>query len=236
MIVVAALVVPVMILEGSHPGQPWSVIAAVANWLIWAAFAFELIVMLRVAPNRRAYLISHPVEALIVFLTVPVFLTSFQSIRALRILRLLRLLRLAPLVRFIFRTEGLKYAALFALLVALSAGAAFDALEPHQSFWDGVYWAVTTMTTVGYGSPEVTTDTGKVVAVAVMLVGIGFLAIITGAVAERFMSNRTETIEASVEEVVGAEADLLAQVREISVRLQHLEAELERRSEQRAAS
>lgn len=145
-------------------------------------------------------------------------------------MRLLRLLRLAPLARFIFSTQGLKYSALFALLVALSAGEAFESLEPHRSFWEGVYGAVTTMTTVGYGDPPVTTNSAKVVAVVVMIVGIGFFAVITGAVADRFLTARTKALVEAAEETAETEHDLLVQVRDIGQRLRHLEATLERRS------
>jgi voltage-gated potassium channel len=52
----------------------------------------------------------------------------------------------------------------------------------------GIYWALTTMTTVGYGDEAPTTTTGKFAAAAVMLVGIGFIAVVTGALANAFIS------------------------------------------------
>lgn len=48
------------------------------------------------------------------------------------------------------------------------------------------------MTTVGYGDISPETETGRVIAIVVMLVGIGFLAVLTGAVAERFLTTRVE--------------------------------------------
>jgi voltage-gated potassium channel len=50
------------------------------------------------------------------------------------------------------------------------------------SAWDGVWWAVTTVSTVGYGDITPTTDGGRAIAITVMLVGIGFVAILTAAV------------------------------------------------------
>jgi voltage-gated potassium channel Kch len=59
-------------------------------------------------------------------------------------------------------------------MTALGGGAAFAAVE-GLSTWDGVYWAVTTMTTVGYGDVTSATDGGRPIAILVMVVGIGLL-------------------------------------------------------------
>jgi hypothetical protein len=78
-------------------------------------------------------------------------------------------------------------------LTALSGGAAFAALEEGRSTWDDVWWAVTTMTTVGYGDMYPATTAGRAMAMVVMLVGIGSIAVLTGVVAERFLSPQVET-------------------------------------------
>ena len=115
----------------------------------------------------------------------------------LRLLRLLRLLKAGALARRLLSTEGVRDAAVLALVTVLGGGAAFAAVEKSQdlSAWDGVWWAMTTVTTVGYGTPEVTTDGGRVIAIVVMLVGIGFVAILTAAAADRFL--RAQRQEAS---------------------------------------
>jgi hypothetical protein len=48
MLVAAGLVIPLLILEQSSLGEPWSTVAVVLNWGTWAAFAVELVVMLAV--------------------------------------------------------------------------------------------------------------------------------------------------------------------------------------------
>jgi voltage-gated potassium channel len=62
-----------------------------------------------------------------------------------------------------------------ALLSVLGGGAAFAAIENTSghpvSAWDGVRWAITTVTTVGYGDFTPKTDGGRAIAIAVMLVG-----------------------------------------------------------------
>jgi voltage-gated potassium channel len=85
--------------------------------------------------------------------------------------------------------EGIRYAALIAFLVVLGGGAAFASLEKDQGItaWDGVWWAVTTVTTVGYGDVSPTTDEGRAIAIMIMFIGIGFVALLTAFVAERFI-------------------------------------------------
>ena len=53
-----------------------------------------------------------------------------------------------------------------------------------------MYWAASTMTTVGYGDVTPKTTAGRIIAVVVMMVGIGFVAVVTGAVADRDSSPR----------------------------------------------
>jgi voltage-gated potassium channel len=62
-----------------------------------------------------------------------------------------------------------------------------------------VWWAITTVTTVGYGDSYPRTTGGRIIAIVVMLVGIGFVAILTAAAADRFMRARRAD-EAAIEE------------------------------------
>jgi voltage-gated potassium channel len=70
-----------------------------------------------------------------------------------------------------FSTEGVRDAAMLTLIAVLGGGAAFARFENDQdlSAWDGVWWAITTVTTVGYGTPEVTTDSGRIIAICLMV-------------------------------------------------------------------
>lgn len=194
LLVFALLTIPAIAIEQSSVDQPWDTIATVLNWLIWLAFLGEAVAMLRVVPDRGQWLRDHPLDVAIVLLTPPFLPASMQAARAFRLLRLLRLLKAGMLLRRLLSTEGVRDAAVLALLTVLGGGAAFAAVEKDQdlSAWDGVWWAVTTVTTVGYGDIGPKTDAGRVIAMAVMLVGIGFVALLTAAAAERFMRSRRE--------------------------------------------
>ncbi len=194
LMIAAALTLPSVALTESHVGGTLEVIAQILNWGTWIAFTVELVVMLILVPDRGKYLRHHPVELIVVFLTPPVLPAGLQSLRAIRLLRLLRLLKLAQLSNRVFSNQGLQYAALLTLLATVAGGSvfrAFEAKNQHLTEWDGIYWAFTSMTTVG-SNFSATTIGGQITEVVILLVGISFIAMLTGAIAQRFL-RRPET-------------------------------------------
>jgi voltage-gated potassium channel len=121
--------------------------------------------------------------------------------------------------------RGLEYASVFTGLVALTGAAAFELVEPGKDYFDGFYWAITTMTTVGYGDEQPTTVDGKVVAMVLMIVGIGYFAVVTGALADRFIA-RGEELEIEEGEAEGPE-DLGARLDRLTLHARQLASELE---------
>jgi voltage-gated potassium channel len=221
LLVAAVLSIPATILQSTRVGEPWATLGTSLNWTIWIAFLSELVVMLAIAPDRSRYLLTHPLDVAIVVLTPPFLLSAVQGVRLLRFTRLFRLLRLAPLGRVVFSLEGVKATAGLALLTAIAGGGGFAA-EEGISFGNGVYWAISTMTTVGSDIRPHTTE-GKIIAVIVSLVGIGTATLVIGAVAQRFLAHTMEHVES-------AEDDLLVQVQETSRRLARLERALRERT------
>jgi voltage-gated potassium channel len=98
----------------------------------------------------------------------------------------------------------------------------------HHSTWIGVYWAVSTMTTVGYGDVTPETEAGRAIAVAVMLVGIGFLTLVIGAISQRFIAAEVEQAEEGLAEELLSTDQALAELREVMQRLQRLETTVQR--------
>ncbi|MGZ8667080.1 MAG: ion channel, partial [Solirubrobacterales bacterium] len=147
------------------------------------------------------------------------------------LLRLLRLLRLAQLSRQAFSLEGLRYAALLAVFTIVAGGAAFVAFEKHSQHltaWEGAYWAVTTMTTVG-SSIYPTTTGSQIVAVVIVIIGICFVALLTGAVAQRFLGPELADVEAELASgPKSAEAVAMRELKGVREQLQALELAMQR--------
>lgn len=108
------------------------------------------------------------------------------------------------------------------LLVVLLSGGAFAALETRTvaSFGEGVWWAVSLVTTVGFVGGAPTTSGGRVLAAALMILGFGLLSLTAAALASLFVRED----EAPVERREAAfEAAVLAELRAVRERLDRLE-------------
>jgi voltage-gated potassium channel len=224
MIIAALLVIPALILQESGLGEPALTIGFALNAVIWAAFAVEFATMMIVTPRRWEWIRHHPLDVVIVLFTSPFMPASWQAARMFRLLRVARLFRVFSM-RNLISLEGIKAAAFVAAFVVVGGGAVFAAVERGSnpavnSTFDGVWWAVTTVTTVGYGDISPTTDAGRMIGMMVMLVGIGFVALFTAYIAERFV-NASKTVSEH-------EKALLAELQTISARLHRLEADAQR--------
>ena len=99
--------------------------------------------------------------------------------------------------------------------------------DNFPSIGSGLWWAAQTVTTVGYGDDVPTNLIGRLVAVLVMLLGIGFLTVITASITSTFVSRARRDQTPS-----DAEAATAEQFRQIDSRLERIEAALNRSSSQ----
>jgi voltage-gated potassium channel len=243
-VLLAALaVIPVIVLQESNLGEPWKTVGAIGNWLVWVIFALELGIMLAVVPSRRQWLRENPFALPLVLLTPPFAPATLQSARAFRLLQLLRLARSFRLLRRYFSLEGLRFVSVVMLFVVVAGGTAFTAVEKgHQrgdlSPWDGVWWAITEVTTSN-SSVNPNTDAGRIIAIVVLVVGLGFVAMLTAGLAQAFLSRSIEEqVEEAVDEAVEdafaaaggvavrGDAEVLARLSEIAGRLDRIEGRL----------
>jgi voltage-gated potassium channel len=112
----------------------------------------------------------------------------------------------------------------------LGFGLLMTALDPKNfpTVGKGLWWAVQTVTTVGYGDAVPTTASGRLVAALVMLLGLAFLSVITAAITSSFVARATEERERRSGGAAPATAD---DVRDLNERLDRMEALLRERSQ-----
>jgi voltage-gated potassium channel len=120
-------------------------------------------------------------------------------------------------------------------VIVIVSGVAIRSLDPHEytSIWEGMWWALQTVTTVGYGDVTPENVAGRFVAGAVMLAGVALVAIVTAAVTSSFVARVQEQhrAEDATEEDL-AEQRLDAGLQDITARLERVERMLGALSEQ----
>ena len=140
---------------------------------IWAIFAADLILKVIVAPHRLQYIRRHWLEAIVVL--VPWF-------RPLRIIRVFLFgFRGVMGVRRMMTVDFLLVYAMGLVIIAATIVTSVETTASSQitSFEDALWWAIVTVTTVGYGDITPVTAKGRAIAMALMLVGIGFFGGLT---------------------------------------------------------
>jgi voltage-gated potassium channel Kch len=100
----------------------------------------------------------------------------------------------------------------FTLLMTLIGGVLMHFADPRSfpDIGDGLWWSVQTVTTVGYGDHVPTDAVGRLVASIVMLVGIGFLTVITATITSAFIESARRRLEGVEMRTLDAKLDGLA--------------------------
>jgi voltage-gated potassium channel len=160
--------------------------------LILCAFFFiDFLHNLKVAANRWRYLRTWGLLDLAA--SVPA-IDAFRLGRLVRVLRVIRIIKVGRLLSSAIATrrrESALWAAILVAVLVIFTGAIAE-LEFERDTGniktaeDALWWAITTITTVGYGDRYPTTTEGRLVAVGLMAVGVGLFGTLSGAAASWF--------------------------------------------------
>jgi voltage-gated potassium channel len=184
----------------------------ISEWVITILFSIEYILRIISVKKPTSYIFSF--YGIIDFLsTIPKYLSLFiggaHALVALRALRLLRIFRILKLVRFVSATENLGKAlkaSRFKIFVFISAvliicviiGTIMYLIEGDASGFTSIpkaiYWAIVTLTTVGYGDIAPQTSIGQLLASLVMILGYGIIAIPTGIISAEMTKDKINDI------------------------------------------
>jgi voltage-gated potassium channel len=149
------------------------------------AFALDLVYGIWTAENRKNYLIHHPLEI------ASVLLPFLRPLRLMRVISFggLVLQKVAVGRQFAITLKVAISAVFISYIAAIQITISERTVEGSniKNFSDGLWWAVTTVTTVGYGDRFPTTTEGRLLAVMLMIVGISLVGVITASVAAWFV-------------------------------------------------
>ncbi len=191
------------------------------------AFACDYAVRLFLAPERWRFVRTHPLDLLVI---------ALPMLRPLRALRLLRLARVATLLglthrqaqRSLHARVSAYVGATVVVFMGVSAVAMVDVERRSEdanitSLSDALWWAATTVTTVGYGDRYPTTGLGRLIALALMVVSIALLGVVSASVAAFFVS-RLQDVQQAEARTEATLSDVLVELRELRARVEALKA------------
>jgi voltage-gated potassium channel len=199
--VLAVMLESVDYIEAAYGGQ-----LRAAEWTFTALFTIEYILRLIAVPKAFQYARSFfgVVDLLSILPSyASLLIPGSQSLLVIRSLRLLRIFRVFKLARFLgeanvlgtalrsSRHKVLVFLGTVLVLVVILGSTMFVVEGPEHGFSSiprAMYWAIVTMTTVGYGDLSPQTVPGQIIASAVMIIGYGIIAVPTGIVTAEIVS------------------------------------------------
>ncbi len=165
---------------------------------VWILFVIDVSVRFLMADNKTEYIKKNPFDIIAI---IPLD-SIFRLARLVRLVRIIRALTIAkryagPFYE-ILKTNGLQKVLTFAVILLFTAAIPILYIEPSiHTYEDALWWSIVTATTVGYGDISVETGLGRIIAIILMLFGIGILGMVTGTIATYFIKeekNEDQTI------------------------------------------
>ena len=208
LIAILASIVFVMLETVEEFDNKYHTFLDISEWVITILFSIEYIARVIAVKQPRKYIFSF-YGIIDLLSTIPKYLSFFlvgsQSLAALRALRLLRVFRILKLARYVGESNRLLVAMraskakisvflFFVVILCVILGTIMYLIEGGEdsgftSIPRSVYWAIVTLTTVGYGDIAPITGIGQFIAAIIMILGYGIIAIPTGIVTAEYSRN-----------------------------------------------
>jgi len=182
-----------------------------AEWVFTILFSVEYLLRIIAISKPKKYIFSF-FGVIDLLATIPMYLSFIfvgsHSLIALRALRLLRVFRILKLARFIGEADNFMKALkasrakiivflFFITILAIILGTVMYMVEGEANGFTSIprsiYWAIVTLTTVGYGDIAPHTPLGQFIASIIMVLGYGIIAIPTGIVSAEFVKSNVDT-------------------------------------------
>lgn len=200
---------------------------AICRWVlivVWVLFAVEYVVQLLIAEDKRKYFRSNLLDFAAVALPV---LPLLRAVRAL--VAVTSTTRKASASKERNVTTSVIVLALATWFIAGLAVTDAERGYPGANIdgvGDGWWWALTTMSTVGYGDQYPVSTPGRIVGVALMIMGVALLGTITAALASNFNGARNAQLEETEMEAIALEEQLNVKLDSVLKELENLKSQI----------
>jgi voltage-gated potassium channel len=208
----------------THASGGTSAAFVISLFIIWVVVFLETALRYIAVSDRRRYFASRRIEPVLVVL--PFFqVWRIVGVERATVLwgegveRFLAILGHRGLFRVLLVAVGLLFLGAWLVLLFEKNAAGSNIHSYHDAIW----WAVVTVTTVGYGDRFPVSEGGRAVAVVLMLVGIGLIGVLTATVASFFVQEHTD---ANKDQLKAAHENLGARLDDMNSRLARIEAAL----------
>lgn len=224
--IVALLIIPYLLLAFYETKGLGDLLTEILYAVIWLFFLAEAIAMLRLAPDNWAWARRNILDITILVAASPVTLAyGNEHVEVLQVLWLLRILDLMPVIhRHVFRITVIRFAFILWALVIFGGGLAYARLEDGQetvpTLLQAIYWANTTVSTVGYGDWLPHTTETILLAMPLQAMGVVLGAILVAGILpmfdKEFAQGFSDKVAEQVEKIAGDVADIESDIDEIS--------------------
>lgn len=200
--------------------HPVPVLIGALNGLIWLTFVVDVVIRITIARNSWRFVVRHPIDILAVL---------YPPLRPLKILavftngsKVLRGKGALTATRAVVLSAGLLMWIAAVAILGAERGVEGSNIS---NFGDAVWWALVTTTTVGYGDFFPVTLTGRIVAAALMVLGISLIGVVTATVAAWFVRMTSAESEERDEATIAKNE---AQIRALHRKVDGLEKKIDR--------
>jgi voltage-gated potassium channel len=218
MATLALVIVAILFIEFTRPlTEKQANLLANIDLSILIIFAFDYFYRLAIADNKWQFVKSNIFD----LIAIMPFDKAFRIARLARLVRLARMARFTKVIRLfafahrfgntfagVLKTNGLIYMIIITVTIVIVFAFGISAFEPGiVTFGDALWWSLTT--TVGYGDISPETAGGRILAGVLMIVGIGFLGMVTGSIATFFVDRLSQSKSKANKSFINEQIDFI---------------------------
>jgi voltage-gated potassium channel len=203
----ALATVPVIVLE--HQGMTGPLLTA-ADWIIWLLFVAEFAAGWVRVSDHRLYLRRRWMSAVVIAVSFPPLPGLFSAVRLARLAQFPGVLRLGMVTvrgltaaQAVLTQRAFLNVAVSTALLVLGSSTLLVLVEPdtvHGDFGLALWWALVTVTTVGYGDIVPASIAGRFAAILLMFAGIGFVSALSAAIVSHYVGEQGRKDSAALDE------------------------------------